>query len=174
MDFKIERGIIMAKYVDLSLETDSHAGTDVDPYSPTDFRASLSAHVETEYFIRGTHSFAPVETIDSSAVKSFYKWGSAPYRISLISPEYALRGTWKDGIIMLFESVTMDQQFSWYDMFIKVQSDKAIFIHNTSINTVKGSTICGGNIIFNNNDQSNTINAIDTVFDCGFIVPGGD
>ena len=166
----------MSVYVDLlnALGGDGHAGTELDPFSPTDFRTSLSAHVETEFFLKGSHSFAPVETIDSSAVKSFYKWGSDPYRISLISPEYALRGTWKDGIIMLFESVTMDQQFSWYDMFIKVQSDKEILIHNTSINTVKGSTICGGNIIFNNGDPSNTINAIDTVFDCGFIVLSGD
>jgi len=124
-------------YVDLSLGTNNHAGTELDPFSPADFLLSTASGTKS-YLIKGSYTFVnPLEyNVFSSTAQSFDRWlPNEPYRMKFLqSNNIPLRGTWKNGVIYV---VGRDNYFTstslFYSMFYHGGNKNAIFDGTTNM-----------------------------------------
>jgi len=140
----------MAKYVDLSLGTDSHAGTDVDPYSWVDFQTAVTAKTDTIYYLKGLKNATDWLTwpVNKTGFE-FHPWNASingPYRIQTSLTDSALWGLWEGGIV-----VNTGNNTFIYDnistMFLSTVSDLQIL----QTATFKGCTFKASDVVPNGN-----------------------
>jgi hypothetical protein len=79
------------RYLDLSLTTDSHLGSDVDPFSVNDWQDYLIANtLDTTFYVKGTYSTAADLNVNSTGERCDYiAWNPAvngPPRLTCRSP----------------------------------------------------------------------------------------
>lgn len=114
-------------YVDCSLQTDSHAGTQDDPFSQADFIATAEAATEENvYYIKGPMVLDTVIRWDGGVGRQEYRsWDPAtngPCRIhSLIDPDLSHPSEWY-GIIWRAEGSLSTGNCKFYNCYVSAPS----------------------------------------------------